>query len=116
MMKNKTYKAFTQNPQFACPYAIRDLIKGLDSKDIRKLLILLMHHLQPIWKGLKGIRYPKTKEEIIQIVSQETSTLSREVLNLISSLPKRSYRDSAGRSTFNSKSISASGTKIKISV
>ena len=33
MMKNKTYKAFTQNPQFACPYAIRDLIKGLDSKD-----------------------------------------------------------------------------------
>jgi hypothetical protein len=75
-----------------------------------------MHHLQPIWKGLKGLRYPKTKEEIIQIVSQETSTLSREVLNLISSLPKRSYRDSAGRSTFNSKSISASGTKIKISV
>jgi hypothetical protein len=98
MMKNKTYKAFTQNPQFACPYAIRDLIKGLDSKDIRKLLILLMHHLQPIWKGLKGITYPKTKEEIIQIVSQETSTLIREVLNLISSLPKRSYRDSAGRS------------------
>jgi hypothetical protein len=88
-MKNKTYKDFTQNPQFACPYAIRDLIKGLDSKDIRKLLILLMHHLQPIWKGLKGLRYPKTKEEIIQIVSQETSTLSREVLNLISSLPKR---------------------------
>lgn len=76
-------------------FAIRDLIKGLDSKDMRKLLTLLMHHLQPIWKGLKGIRYPKTKEEIIQIVSQKTSTLSREVLNLISSLPKRSYRDSA---------------------
>jgi hypothetical protein len=86
-MKNKTYKDFTQNPKFACPYAIRDLIKGLDSKDIRKLLMLLMHHLQPIWKGLKGIRFlplaPKSKFQFEKYCKESFQPLSYNIINLI---------------------------------
>ena len=95
-MKYKTYKAFTQNPQFACRFCS----KGFNQRSRLQKHEETAHppnapSAADVEKALKGIRYPKTKEEIIQIVSQKTSTLSPEVLNLISSLPKRSYRDSA---------------------
>jgi Protein of unknown function (DUF2795) len=44
-------------------------------------------------KALAGIRYPKTKEELIKYASDKTST--EELLNLIKSFPDRTYRDSA---------------------
>ena len=46
-----------------------------------------------IEKALSGIHYPKLKEELIEYASHKTS--SKELLNLIKSLPDRIYRDSA---------------------
>jgi hypothetical protein len=96
MMKNKTYKAFIQNPQFACPFCN----KGFNQRSRLQRHEETAHppnapSAADLERALKGIRYPKTKQEIIQIVNQKTSTLSPEVLKLISSLPKRTYRDSA---------------------
>jgi hypothetical protein len=96
MIKNKTYKAFTYSRQFTCPFCN----KGFNQRSRLQRQKETAHppnasSTADLERTLKGIKYPKTKEEIIEIVSQKTSTLSPEVLNLISSLPKRSYPDSA---------------------
>jgi hypothetical protein len=44
---------------------------------------------------LSGIPYPKTKEDLVQYVSLKVSTIGQELFDLIKSLPKRTYRDSA---------------------
>jgi Protein of unknown function (DUF2795) len=44
---------------------------------------------------LSGIRYPKTKKDLVEYASQKTSTVAQELLVLINSLPDRTYRDSA---------------------
>jgi hypothetical protein len=44
---------------------------------------------------LAGIYYPKTKEDLVQYASQKASTIGQELLDLIKSLPDRTYRDSA---------------------
>src|SRR5919198_6768076 len=44
-------------------------------------------------KALSGIQYPKTREELVQFASQRVS--DNDLMNLIQSLPPRSYRDSA---------------------
>jgi hypothetical protein len=44
-------------------------------------------------KALSGIQYPKTREELVQFASQRVS--DKDLMNLIQSLPARSYRDSA---------------------
>jgi Protein of unknown function (DUF2795) len=44
---------------------------------------------------LKGITYPKTKEELFEIATQKMSATSPDVLSLIDSLPERNYSDSA---------------------
>lgn len=44
---------------------------------------------------LKGIKYPKTKEELEIFAAQRVSSASPELLMLIGSLPNRTYRDSA---------------------
>jgi hypothetical protein len=95
-MKNKTYNAFTHSLQFACPFCN----KGFNQRSRLQRHEETAHppnapSAADLERALKGISYAKTKEEIIQIVSQKTSALSPEVLKLISSLPKRSYRDSA---------------------
>lgn len=46
-------------------------------------------------KVLAGIRYPKTKRDLVQYVSQHISKASKSLLELIKSLPERTYRDSA---------------------
>jgi uncharacterized protein DUF2795 len=46
-------------------------------------------------KVLAGIRYPKTKRELVQYASQHISKASKSLLELIKSLPERNYRDSA---------------------
>jgi hypothetical protein len=45
---------------------------------------------------LSGIDYPKSKSDLVQYVSQKTSTiLTQDLFDLIKSLPDRTYRDSA---------------------
>ena len=44
-------------------------------------------------KALSGIQYPKTKEELVSHASQKVS--DKDLINLIQSLPSRTYRDSA---------------------
>jgi muconolactone delta-isomerase len=44
-------------------------------------------------KALSGIQYPKTKEELIEYAFHKSS--NGELLDLIKSLPERTYRDSA---------------------
>ena len=46
-------------------------------------------------RALAGIQYPKTKEDLVQYVSQKVSTISQDLFDLIKSLPSRTYRDSA---------------------
>jgi hypothetical protein len=44
-------------------------------------------------RALSGIQYPKSKEDLVGYVSQKLATV--DVLDLIESLPIRTYRDSA---------------------
>jgi hypothetical protein len=44
---------------------------------------------------LSDIQYPKTKEGLMEYVSQKRSTVGEDLFNLIKSLPNRTYRDSA---------------------
>jgi hypothetical protein len=46
-------------------------------------------------KALSGIQYPKLKEGLLKYVSQKSSTVGKELFDLIKSLPNRTYRDSA---------------------
>jgi hypothetical protein len=46
-------------------------------------------------KVLSGIQYPKSKQDLVQYVSQKISTIGKDLFNLIKSLPSRTYRDSA---------------------
>ena len=45
--------------------------------------------------ALSGIQYPKTKEGLMEYVSQKRSTVGEDLFDLIKSLPNRTYRDSA---------------------
>jgi hypothetical protein len=44
---------------------------------------------------LSGIRYPKTKKDLVEYVSQKAFTIGQDLFDLIKSLPDRTYRDSA---------------------
>jgi Protein of unknown function (DUF2795)/Zinc finger, C2H2 type len=46
-------------------------------------------------KALAGIDYPMSKQELVQYVSQKSSTVRSDLVQLIQSLPERNYRDSA---------------------
>ena len=46
-------------------------------------------------KTLAGIRYPKSKQDLVQYASQKLSTVGQDLYELIKSLPSRTYRDSA---------------------
>ena len=74
-------------------------------------------------KALSKIHYPKTKEELIEYASHKSS--NEELLNLIKSLPERTYRDSAelaialgelksGREFRTAKEVEASEQSSKI--
>ena len=45
--------------------------------------------------ALSGIQYPKSKEDLVEYVSQKLATAGKDVFDLIESLPNRTYRDSA---------------------
>ena len=46
-------------------------------------------------KVLSGIQYPKSKQDLVQYVTQKVSTVGQDLFDLIKSLPSRTYRDSA---------------------
>ena len=46
-------------------------------------------------KALAGIDYPKSKQDLVQYVSRKSSILGSDLVQLVQSLPERSYRDSA---------------------
>lgn len=46
-------------------------------------------------KVFSGIKYPKTKEGLVDYASQKLSVIGNDLYDLIESLPTRTYRDSA---------------------
>jgi hypothetical protein len=46
-------------------------------------------------KVLAGIQYLKSKQDLVQYVSQRNSSIGQDIFDLIESLPFRTYRDSA---------------------
>lgn len=95
-MRSKASKVFAQDPQYKCPFCG----KGFNQKSRLQRHTETAHppsapSAAGVERALKGIRYPKTKEELFQFAAQRTSVRSPDLLNLINSLPKRSYRDSA---------------------
>jgi hypothetical protein len=46
-------------------------------------------------KALAGIDYPKSKQDLVQYISQKSSTVGSDLAQLIQSLPERNYRDPA---------------------
>ena len=95
-MSSRLSKVLAQDSQFTCPFCG----KGYDQNS------RLQRHAQTahppsipsaadVEKVLKGIRYPKTKEELLEIATQRSAGESPGLLTLIDSLPKRSYRDPA---------------------
>jgi hypothetical protein len=45
-------------------------------------------------KALTGIDYPKSKQDLVQYISQKSSTVGSDLAQLVRSLPERNYRDS----------------------
>jgi hypothetical protein len=86
----------TELAQFVCPFCG----KGFEQKSkIRRHIQTAYPPAAPsaadIERVLKGIRYPKTKEELFEIATRGISTATPELLDIIDSLPSRNYRDSA---------------------
>lgn len=48
-----------------------------------------------IEKALAGIDYPKSKQDLVRYISQKSSTVGSDLVQLVQSLPERNYRDSA---------------------
>ena len=95
-MNNIASTAFGQGRQFTCPFCG----KGYDQKSRIQRHIETAHppsapSAADVERVLKGIRYPKTKDELFEIAMQRISATSPDLLGLIDSLPNRNYRDSA---------------------
>jgi uncharacterized C2H2 Zn-finger protein len=84
------------SPQFRCPFCG----KGYNQRSKLQRHTETTHppsapSAADVEKVLKGVIYPKTKEELFEIATQRASTASPDLLGIIDSLPKRNYRDSA---------------------
>jgi len=95
-MGNITSTALGQGRQFTCPFCG----KGYDQKSRIQRHIETAHppsapSAADVERVLKGINYPKTKDELFEIAMQRISATSPDLLGLIDSLPNRRYRDSA---------------------
>ena len=91
-----TRKAYALLSQFICPVCG----KGFEQKSKMQRHTESAHppnapSSADIERALKGIKYPKSKEELTEIATRRKSTISSDVLSLIISLPDRTYRDSA---------------------
>jgi hypothetical protein len=92
-MGNNTSRSFAQ---FNCPFCG----DGYNQKSKLQRHIQTAHppsapSVADVQRLLKGITYPKTKEELFEIATQKMFTTSPDVLSFIHSLPERNYRDSA---------------------
>jgi len=92
-MKSKSSKL---QSQFSCPFCG----KGFEQKSKLQRHTETSHppsapSAADVERVLKGVSYPKTKEELFEIASQKVSAATPDLLGLIDSLPKRNYRDSA---------------------
>lgn len=95
-MDNIASTAFGQGRQFTCPFCG----KGYDQKSRIQRHIETAHppsapSAADVERVLKGIKYPKTKDELFEIAMQRISATSPDLWGLIDSLPNRNYRDSA---------------------
>lgn len=95
-MDNIASTAFGQGRQFTCPFCG----KGYDQKSRIQRHIETAHppsapSAADVERVLKGIKYPKTKNELFEIAMQRISATSPDLWGLIDSLPNRNYRDSA---------------------
>lgn len=95
-MDNIASTAFGQGRQFTCPFCG----KGYDQKSRIQRHIETAHppsapSAADVERVLKGIKYPKTKDDLFEIAMQRISATSPDLWGLIDSLPNRNYRDSA---------------------
>jgi hypothetical protein len=95
-MKSSSKSSPKINSQFICTIC-RD---GYDQKSKLDRHMATSHppsapSAADVEKVLAGIRYPKTKRDLVQYASQHISRTSKSLLELIKSLPERTYRDSA---------------------
>jgi hypothetical protein len=84
------------NPQFTCSICG----DGFEQKSSLERHMATSHppsapSAADIERVLAGIQYPKTKEDLVQYAFRKASTVGQELLDLIRSLPDRTYRDSA---------------------
>jgi hypothetical protein len=84
------------NPQFTCSICG----DGFEQKSSLERHMATSHppsapSAADIERVLAGIQYPKTKEDVVQYALRKASTVGQELLDLIRSLPDRTYRDSA---------------------
>jgi hypothetical protein len=83
--------------QFACHICGQ----GFEQKSRLERHILTSHpepapSASDVEKALSGIKYPKSKEEIIDyITARPQIKVKKELIDLIQNLPERTYRDSA---------------------
>src|SRR3954447_26411743 len=86
--------SFSSNAQFTCNICG----DGFEQKSRLERHMATSHPPQApsaadLEKALSGIKYPKTKEELIEYASHKSS--NGDILDLIKSLPERTYIDSA---------------------
>jgi hypothetical protein len=95
-MKGKPSTIMRASPQFKCYFCG----KGFEQRSKFQRHIETAHppsapSAADLERVLKGIRYPRTKEELANFAAQRITTVTPELLMLINSLPSRTYRDSA---------------------
>lgn len=96
MRGTKASRVTAVHPQFTCPFCG----KAFEQKSKLERHMETAHppsapSAADLVRLLKGVKYPKSKQELEKIATQRISTGSPELLILIGSLPDRIYRDSA---------------------
>lgn len=96
MRGTKASRGMAVHSQFTCPFCG----KGFEQRSKLERHTETAHppsapSAADVERLLKGIKYPKSKQELEMFARQRISKVSPEVLILVGSLPERIYRDSA---------------------